>query len=112
MRALILAMVCGWGLVSATGARADDLAQLNGSWEGMLKVNPAIELRLVWKVEAKAGAEPKLFLDSPDQGSNGIKVDTATLDKDAVTFEAKAIAGTFSGKLNRDATEIAGEWKQ
>jgi pimeloyl-ACP methyl ester carboxylesterase len=112
MRALILAVVCSWGLVATTGARADDLAKLNGSWEGILKVNPAVELRLVWRVDAKAGAEPKLFLDSPDQGANGIKVDTATLDKDAVTFEAKAIAGTFSGKLNKDATEIAGEWKQ
>ena len=81
-------------------------------WEGKLKANAGIEMRLVLNLFKQKDGTYTATMDSPDQGVAGMKVDTVSLGKDKLTFEVKLIKGEFSGKLNDAGIEAEGEWKQ
>lgn len=114
MRALAFGMAAGLVVLLGGPSRADDLAKLEGSWEGLLKVNDTVELRLIFRVEARPGEGAKVTMESPDQGAKGIPVDAATFDATtgAVAFGIKPINGRFEGKRNQAGDELTGTWKQ
>ncbi len=97
---------------NAVPAKGEPGQGVAGKWRGSIKPLPGIELRLA--LEAAAHADGKLSGDmiSLDQGSPRISLENLT-DKDgAVQFDVPQIRGGFSGKLNADGSEIAGEWTQ
>jgi uncharacterized protein len=81
---------------------------LEGIWLGSLKIGE--ELRIAYHVTQKDG---KLLakMDSLDQGARGLDAQV-TLEGTVVRFASPKLGFAFEGKLNKDATEIAGEWKQ
>ncbi len=95
--------------VPAKGAPGQGVA---GKWRGSITPLPGIELRL--DLEATAHADGKLTGDmiSLDQGSPRIAVESLTEKDGAVQFEVPQVRGGFTGKLNADGSEIAGEWSQ
>ncbi len=97
--------------VVAIGADKPAKKGLEGTWQGTLKVG-AIELRVVFRIPAKKDAKAAGYLDSPDQGAKDIPIDTAELKDGKVELEVKKVGGTFTGKMNKDATAIEGQWKQ
>jgi uncharacterized protein len=86
--------------------------ELEGLWEGKLKVNAGIELRLVLKVEKGKDGAFKATLASPDQGANDIAISSIDLKDNELTFESKAIGAKFSGKKNEKGTAFEGEFNQ
>jgi uncharacterized protein len=86
--------------------------RLDGTWEGKLKANGGIELRLVVHVKRLPGGTLVLALDSPDQGANGIPISGMTFNEGSVRFESKAVAGSYEGKLDPKLDEIKGDFKQ
>ena len=62
------------------------------------RLNAAVELRLVLKVEKGKDGPLKAALASPDQGANDIPISTIELKGDVLTFESKAIGAKYSGK--------------
>ncbi len=96
----------------AVPAKGEPGKGVAGKWRGSIKPLPGIELRL--DLEATAHADGKLSGDmiSLDQGSPRIALETLTEKDGAVQFEVPQIKGGFSGKLNADGSEIAGEWTQ
>jgi uncharacterized protein len=81
-------------------------------FEGTLKANAGIELRIVLNVFKQKDGTFTATMDSPDQGVAGLKVDSVSLSKDKLAFEVKLIKGEYSGKLNGAGTEAVGQWKQ
>jgi hypothetical protein len=86
--------------------------EIEGLWEGKLKVNADTELRLVLKVEKGKDGAFKASLASPDQGANDITISSINLKDDELTFESKAIGAKFSGKKNAKGTAFEGEFNQ
>jgi pimeloyl-ACP methyl ester carboxylesterase len=86
--------------------------ELEGFWEGKLKVAAGIELRLVLKVEKGKEGRLKAELASPDQGANNIPISTIELKADTLTFESKIIGAKYSGKKNKDRTAFEGQFTQ
>jgi uncharacterized protein len=84
---------------------------ISGDWNGKLSVNGA-ELRLVLHVTKNADGSLKSTLDSVDQGANGIPVTATTLKDSQLNLKVDAVNGTYEGKVNANATEIAGTWTQ
>lgn len=101
---ILIVFVCGM----ATAALSQDIA---GDWNGKLNVNGA-ELRLVLHIKKNADGSLKATLDSVDQGANGIPVSSATLKDSKLTLNVNTINGSYDGKVNSNATEIAGTWTQ
>jgi fermentation-respiration switch protein FrsA (DUF1100 family) len=95
---------------SLTGPEAPK--ELAGLWEGALDIGGS-KLRLVLRVEQPKGKDKLVaYLDSPDQGAKGIAVTAIALKDDQLTFENKAIGGSYKGKLDRKKAEIVGTWSQ
>lgn len=85
-------------------------SDLDGAWMGTLDTG-AVKLRVVFHI---TNTEDGLTatLDSPDQGQKGMPVTSVTRNGDSLKIEAKQIAGTFEGKINKDLSEIDGTWSQ
>jgi hypothetical protein len=49
-------------------------------------------------------------MDSPDQNATGIPVTKITYKEPALHFESAPVGGSYDGKMNKENTEIAGEW--
>ena len=86
--------------------------ELEGIWEGKLKLNAGIELRLALKVEKGKDGALKATLASPDQGANNIPISSIGLKDDVLTFESKIIAAKFTGKKNKEKSAFEGEFNQ
>ena len=83
-----------------------------GIWEGKLKLNAGIELRLALKVEKGKDGALKATLASPDQGANNIPISSIGLKDNVLTFESKTIGAKFTGKKNEKGTAFEGEFNQ
>ncbi len=86
--------------------------ELEGFWEGKLKVTAGIELRLVLKVQKANGGPLKATLASPDQGANEAPVSAIGLKDDTLTFESKLIGAKYSGKKTKDGNGFDGQFIQ
>jgi pimeloyl-ACP methyl ester carboxylesterase len=84
---------------------------LEGTWEGALDVG-AMKLRLALKVTKAADGAFVAKLDSLDQGANDMQVDAIILKDGAVHFEMKRLQVVFDGTLDKENSEIAGQFKQ
>ena len=107
MTALLLALALG-----SPVARAEDAASKEQIWEGLLKVGPGVELRLVVHALEKGGGEMTAVMDSPDEGLSGLELSSVTLDKSRFAFELKVSRAKYEGKFNAAGTEAVGEWSQ
>jgi pimeloyl-ACP methyl ester carboxylesterase len=110
--ALAVGLGLAAGLLAPAGRSAAAAEPKEHVWEGKLAVRPGVELRLVLHVTATDAGTNTATFDSPDQGANGLKVDSVTLDKASLTFEMKGIGAKFAGKLNDAGTEAEGSWEQ
>ncbi|MCI0525239.1 MAG: alpha/beta fold hydrolase, partial [Acidobacteria bacterium] len=71
-----------------------------------------VKLRLVLKVSKAADGSLTAKADSPDQGATDLPVDTISLQDGVARFEMKRLLAAYEGTLNKEASEIAGEFKQ
>jgi uncharacterized protein (TIGR03435 family) len=94
-------------MLSGSALFAQDIT---GTWQGTLHAGR--DLRTVIKISKTESGGLKAVLYSIDQGGQGIFASAVTLKGSAVTISIPAIDGTYQGKLNGDATAIAGTWTQ
>jgi uncharacterized protein len=106
MKCVCMLVVVMLGMASAAFAQ-----DVTGDWNGKLSVNGE-ELRLVLHIGRNPDGSLKASLDSVDQGANGIPVSAITLKDSKLNLTVNAVNGTYEGKVNSDATEIAGTWTQ
>jgi pimeloyl-ACP methyl ester carboxylesterase len=86
--------------------------ELEGLWKGKIKVQAAIELRLVLVVKKGQGDKPTAHLASPDQGVDKIPINRIELKSDELTFDVKSIGASYKGKRNAAGTAFEGTFKQ
>ncbi len=96
-------------------AAAEAPVVVNGKeqvWEGKMSVGAGMQLRMVFHVLKDDTGKYTGTFDSPDQGAKGLKLDSVTVEKGKMTFEAKALAAKYEGKVDESGTEVLGEWSQ
>ena len=82
-----------------------------GDWDGNLNTGSG-SLRVVLHISQAADGKLTASLDSPDQGAAGITIDALTFKEPDLHFAIEPLGSSFDGKMNRDNSEITGEWKQ
>ena len=85
---------------------------LEGIWEGKLKVNAVIELRLVLQVQKEKDGVLKATLASPDQGANNLPISAIDLKGETLTFESKILGAKYSGKKTKEGNGFDGQFTQ
>jgi uncharacterized protein len=111
MRFWIVASVIGLAMAWPVG-RSDDSKSKDQFWEGLLKVRPGVELRLIVRLTDQGGGEAAAVMESPDEGLKGLKLSSVTLDKSRFSFELKVSGAKYEGTLNAAGSESTGEWTQ
>lgn len=71
---------------------------IGGSWEGVLKVTPQMNIRIVLNIENKGGVTT-VTLDSPDQNAYGIPGQVKYISADSVNVSVSAIGASYAGRL-------------
>jgi hypothetical protein len=84
---------------------------LEGNWEGTLQAKDQT-YRLLAAFRTGPDGKGAGNLVSIDQGGIDIPITYVMQEGDKVTFEIKAIAGKYVGKLNETKIDIVGEWTQ
>ena len=110
---LLAVLAVAWGLtVLPARARAEQAPAVVGNWEGTLDAGDQGKLRVVLHVTQAKDGSLSATMDSPDQNATGIPVTTITYKEPALHFESEPIHGSYDGKMNKENTEIAGNWSQ
>lgn len=96
--------------------------QLVGEWSASFTNDNGQTLHLLWHVTKASDGSVSATFDNVDEGVSGIKVKTLTLEGSQVTAiiddvihpngQDLPLAGTYTGKLNKDGTEVSGNWTQ
>jgi hypothetical protein len=85
--------------------------ELEGNWEGSLET-PNGTLKLVVHFKNQPDKTVKATLDSPDQNSMDLPLTEIVQKGSAVEFQLRLVNGGFKGTLNKEATQLVGEWTQ
>ncbi len=85
--------------------------ELEGAWDGVLSVPDAgAELRLLLTLANGSSGAATGTLNSLDQGSGDMALDSVTQEGSKLRFELRMISGSYAGELKGD--DIVGEWTQ
>ena len=99
---LSICLLCSWAGVFAQ-------KPIEGDWMGKLNLGPQ-SLTIVLHVNCDAQGKAECTLDSPDQGAEGIAVETDYCSSDSISVSLASLALSFQGKLKGD--EIVGTFTQ
>lgn len=103
---LLLATLC----LAASSASGQEASPIVGDWRGTLKAG-GIELTVIFHIRSASGGSLTATMDSPDQGAEGIPVDTVSFEEGHLSMKSTAVAGTYEGDLGENGI-ITGKWSQ
>ena len=86
--------------------------ELEGDWEGAISLPNGQSIPLAFHFKNQPDRTVEGTIDSPSQGVQGIPLKGITQKGAVVEFEVLAVGGSYKGTLNKEGTEIAGEWTQ
>lgn len=82
-----------------------------GDWNGTISTGSS-SMRAVIHVAQDKDGKLTGTMDSPDQGAAGIVISTITYKEPALHFEIEKFGASYDGTMNKDNSEITGNWKQ
>ena len=96
---------------SATFSQSSEIKNVQGTWKGDLHFNNS-KLRVIFHINLNENQNSYGTMDSPDQNSYGILINSIICDNDSIYIDMSSINGLFKGKANKDLTQINGYWRQ
>jgi hypothetical protein len=93
-------------------ATAADPPRIVGTWEGVLDPGAQPKKHVVVHIAAEQDGSLSGTIDYPDQDVSGIPITAITYKAHSLHFESTSNLSSYDGTLNKDGTEIAGNWKQ
>ncbi|MSR60071.1 MAG: alpha/beta hydrolase [Planctomycetaceae bacterium] len=112
IRCLIVAFACLLASPAVSAEPDKSEPGLEGLWEGKLKVNGGLELRLAFKFVRKTDGGFTGTMDSIDQGAKNLALDEVTLSEREVAFTFKVSNISYTGTLDAKAEAIQGTFRQ
>lgn len=80
-------------------------------WQGVLQAGSS-SLHLILKIYRTPDGKLFALLDSPDQSTNGIKVDVISTDKGHLHLVINLFGASYDGEISADGRDAHGTWKQ
>ncbi len=105
---VLLIALLSWIPTLALTAAEPDLA---GVWKGTLDAN-GTALRLLFKIRKSADGAYGGAMVSLDQGAADIPISSVSFKNPAAKIEVKLIGGAYDATLNKDGSELSGQWHQ
>ncbi len=83
--------------------------ELEGDWEGSLQT-PGRAFRMIFHFKNQPDKTVAATIDTPDSGAMGLPLNDVKQTGQSVEFGIRIAHGSFKGKLNAEATELAGQF--
>lgn len=91
---------------------AADPPRIVGTWEGVWDPGAQPKKRIVVHISAEQDGSLSGTIDYPDQDVSGIPITAITYKAHNLHFESTPNLSSYDGTLNKDDSEIVGNWKQ
>ena len=109
----------GLGLFVALGIacapaslRAADQSPIVGDWEGTLDPGAQPKQRVVVHISQAQDGTLSGAIDFPDQDTSGMAITAISYKEPALHFECQSALVSYDGAMNKDNSEISGNWKK
>ena len=86
--------------------------ELEGDWEGTISDPDGQSRPVIIHFKNQPDHTVEGTIESPSQGVQGVPLKGVAQKGAVVEFEVLAVGGRYKGTLNKEGTEIAGEWTQ
>jgi hypothetical protein len=86
--------------------------ELEGDWEGTITAPSGQSRPVIIHFKNLPDKTVEATIESPSQGARGFPLKGVTQKGAVVEFMVQAGAASYRGTLNKEGTEIAGEWTQ
>src|SRR5580704_84907 len=83
-----------------------------GTWEGILNPGAQAKKRVVVNIAAAQDGSLNGTIDFPDQDVSGTLITAITYNKPNLHFESSSSLVVYDGTMNKDNSELTGNWKQ
>ena len=91
---------------------AADPSPVVGNWEGTLDPGAQPKKRIVVHITAAQDGSLSGTIDYPDESTSGALITAITYKEPALHFENTSGQVSYDGTMNKENSEIAGNWKQ
>jgi hypothetical protein len=103
-----------------TGDAKVDIAQpspavskeLEGDWEGALSLPNGQSRPVIFHFKNQPDHTVEATVDSPAQGAKGLVLKDVAQKGAVVEFTIQVVGGSYKGTLNKEGTQMAGEWTE
>jgi hypothetical protein len=86
--------------------------ELDGRWEGLLKLDETHTLRIVIRAVPGADGRLRMVVDSPDQGLKDLPISAVALENGVWTWSIASLGARFEGKATQSQDAYEGELRQ
>jgi hypothetical protein len=86
--------------------------ELEGDWEGAISLPNGQSIPLAFHFKNQPDQTVEATIDRPSQGVQGFPLKDVAQKGAVVEFAVQAVGGSYKGTLNKEGTQIAGEWTQ
>ena len=93
-------------------SRAADPPRIVGTWEGVLDPGAQPKKHIVVHIASDQDGSLSGTIDFPDQDVSGVLISAITYKAHVLHFESTQNLSAYDGTLNKEDTEINGNWKQ
>ena len=109
----LLAMPLALRLVVAPSSiLAADPPPIVGDWEGTLDPGAQEKQRVVVHITQSLEGSLSGSIDYPDQSTSGVVITAITYKEPALHFESQPTLVSYDGAMNKDNSEVSGNWKR
>jgi len=106
-----LALLLGLGLAPAMTVAADT-QPIVGDWEGTLDPGAQHRKRMLVHISAEQDGSLSGTIDYPDENASGMQITAINYKELTLHLESNQIQASYDGTMNKDNSEIKGDWKQ
>jgi hypothetical protein len=92
--------------------RAADPSPIVGDWEGTLDPGAQPKQRVVVHISQAQDGTLSGAIDYPDQNTSGIALTAISYKEPALHFECQPALVAYDGAMNKEHSEISGNWKK
>ena len=86
--------------------------ELEGDWEGALSLPDGQSRPIIIRFKNRPDRTAEATIESPTQGVQGFPLKEVAQKGAVVEFTVQAVGGSYKGTLNKEGTEITGQWAQ
>jgi hypothetical protein len=100
------------GLRMVPTMMAADSSPIVGNWEGTLDPGAQPKKRIVVHIAAAQDGSLSGTIDYPDESASGALITAINYKEPALHFESNSGQISYDGTMNKENSEIVGNWKQ